>query len=81
MPIHDPHLMAAPEPSRNPLKYLPYTLPEIRKAITGALAAGIPLLATDLADMHLSRAEGGALVGAMLLGGYAVFKVKNRPSR
>jgi len=67
-------------PSRNPFKYLPYTPAQIRKALTGALAAGVPLLAVDLADLHLSRVEGGALVGAMLLGGFAVFKVKNAPS-
>lgn len=66
--------------SRNPLNYLPFSLGEIRKAIVGGLAAGVPLLAADLSDMHLSRPEAGALVGAVLLGGYAVFKIKNKPA-
>lgn len=59
---------------------MPFKLSEIRKALVGALAAGVPLLAVDLADLHLSRGEAGALVGAVLLGGYAVFKVKNTPA-
>jgi len=59
------------------MKLSKYELREVRKALAGGIAAVLPLLAADLADLHISRPEGGGLVGAFILGAGVVFKIKN----
>lgn len=59
------------------MKILGYQPSQVRKAIAGGLAGAVPLFAVDVADLHISRLEGGGLLGAFALGAYAVFKIRN----
>lgn len=58
-----------------------YRPAQVRKAVAGGAAATIPLLATDLVDLHVSRPELGGLVSAFVAGTYLVFKVRNGKGR
>jgi hypothetical protein len=53
---------------------------KIRKAIAAALVAFLAVLPLALADGSLNHVEIVNLVGAVVVAGYAVFKIPNEPA-
>jgi hypothetical protein len=54
------------------------TFAQVRKAVFAAVSAGVAALVPAWPD-GVTSAEAGTIVAAMIVAGYGVFRIKNKP--